>query len=115
MASTNSLPIPYEHLIVPNGHIVLRSMYQFRDTTEVYAFLHCCKKECCSVYFQNEDISVDRDGVMNVSEIAIPVYMHLKENPKVVEAYLRFLVKAGRGEMAMDRVECDHEPVLKGE
>ncbi len=106
MTSGNNTPrIPHEDLIVPRGHIVLRSLYQFNDSTEVYAFLHCCEKADCSVYFQNEDICVDRDGIMNVPEIAISVYMHMKENPKMVEAYLRFLVKAASKEWAIDQVE----------
>ena len=92
-------------LIVPNGHIILRSVYQFADTEEVYAFLRCCAKANCSVYFQNEDISTDRDGNMNVPSIAIAMYMHLKENPKIVEAYLGYLVKSNSGAWATDRVE----------
>jgi hypothetical protein len=96
---------PHGELIVPDGHIVLRSIYQFKDSTEVYAFLHGCKKKNCSVCFQNEYICVDRDGIMNVPEIAISVYMHMKENPKMVESYLSFLVKAGSREWAIDRVE----------
>lgn len=96
---------PHGELIVPDGHIVLRSIYQFKDSTEVYAFLHSCKKENCSVCFQNEDICVDRDGIMNVPVIAISMYMHLKENPKIVEAYLGFLVKSNSGAWAIDRVE----------
>ena len=97
--------IPHGDLITPASHIVLRSLYQFNDTTEVYAFLHGCRKEYCSVFFENEDICVDREGRMNVPEIAISVYMNLKENPKMVEAYLRFLVKAGSGEWSIDHVE----------
>ena len=96
---------PHGELIVPDSHIVLRSMYQFKDSPEVYAFLQGCKTENCSVYFQNEDISVNRDGVMSVPEIAIAVYMHMKEQPKAVEDYLRFLIKSGHGEWAIDRVE----------
>lgn len=97
--------IPHGELIIPHGHIILRSMYQFADTADVYAFLHSCKKEHCSVYFQNEDICVDQDGIMNVPVIAISMYMHLKENPKIVEAYLGFLVKSNSGAWAIDRVE----------
>lgn len=96
---------PHGELIVPDSHIVLRSMYQFKDSAEVYAFLHGCKTENCSVYFQNEDISVDREGRMSVPEIAIAVYMHMKDQPKAVEDYLRFSIKAGRGEWAIDQVE----------
>lgn len=97
--------VPHGELIVPNGHITLRSMYQFADTESVYAFLHACKKEHCSVCFQNEDICVDQDGVMNAPVIAISLYMHLKENPKIVEAYLSFLVKSNSGSWAIDQVE----------
>lgn len=97
--------IPHAELIVPHGHLVLRSLYQFEDCVGVYAFLHCCKKADCSVYFQNEDICVDKSGVMNVPEFAISVYMSLKENPKLVDSYLRFLVKVGSKEWAIDRVE----------
>jgi hypothetical protein len=80
-------------------------MYQFKDSTEVYAFLHGCKTENCSVYFQNENICVDSEGRMSVPEIAIAVYMHMKEHPKAVEDYLRFLIKSGHGEWALDQVE----------
>lgn len=97
--------VPHGELIVPRGHLVLRSLYQFNDSVEVYAFLHCCEKADCSVYFQNEDISVDKSGIMSVPEFAISIYMSLKENPKLVESYLRFLVKAGSKEWALDRVE----------
>ena len=97
--------IPHGDLIVPNGHITLRSMYQFADSADVYAFLHGCKKERCSVCFQNEDICVDQAGIMNVPIIAISLYMHLKENPKIVESYLGFLVKSNSGAWAIDRVE----------
>lgn len=97
--------IPHEELITSGGHLVLRSLYQFKDTAEVYAFLRCCEKANCSVYFQNEDICVDKSGIMSVPELAISVYMSLKENTKLVESYLRFLVKASSKEWALDRVE----------
>lgn len=96
---------PHGELIAPGGHLVLRSIYQFKDTTEVYAFLHGCKKENCSVCFQNEYICVDKEGRMNIPEIAISMYMHLKENPKMVEDYFRFMLKSSRGEWAIDRIE----------
>ena len=106
MKSINdNIPIRYKELIVPCGHITLRSLYQFKDSADVYAFLHCCVKECCSVHFQNEDISIDRDGKMSVPSIAISMYMHLKENPKIVEAYLGYLVKSNSGSWAIDQVE----------
>lgn len=106
MTSGNNTPrVPHEDLIVPCGHIVLRSMYQFADSAEVYAFLHACRKELCSVYFQNEDISVCKDGIMSAPSIAISMYMHLKENPKIVEAYLSYLVKSNSGSWAIDQVE----------
>lgn len=97
---------PYGELIVPDGHIVLRSIYQFKDSTEVYAFLHGCKTENCSVYFQNEDICVDRNGRMNIPEIGIAVYMHMKEHPKAVEDYLRFVLKSSNKEWSLDQVEA---------
>ena len=96
---------PHGELIVPGGHLILKSIYQFANSTEVYAFLHGCSKESCSVYFQNEDISVDKEGRMSVPDIAIAVYMHLKENPKVADAYLRFLVDAGSGKCSLNQVE----------
>lgn len=97
--------IPHGELIVPGGHIVLRSIYQFKDSTEVYAFLYGCKKERCSVCFQNEDINVSESGVMNVPEIAVAIFMHMKNNYRMVESYLSFLVKSNCGEWAIDRVE----------
>lgn len=96
---------PHGELIVPRGHLILRSVYQFADPEEVFAFLHCCEKADCSVYFHNEDISVASTGVMNVPEIAIAMYMHMKDNPKMVEDYFRFLLKSSRGEWATDQVE----------
>lgn len=96
---------PYGELIVPDGHIVLRSIYQFKDSTEVYAFLHGCVTENCSVYFQNEDICVDREGRMSIPDIGIAVYMHMKNHSKMVEDYLRFALKASGKEWAIDRVE----------
>ena len=97
--------IPHGELIVPHGHLVLRSLYQFDDCAEVYAFLHGCKRADCSVCFLNENISVDNSGNMSVPDFVISVYMSLKENPKLVESYLRFLVKAGSKEWALDQVE----------
>lgn len=96
---------PHGELIIPGGHIVLRSMYQFKDSTEVYAFLHGCRQEGCSVCFQNEDINVNQDGVMSVPEIAIAVYMHMKNDYNMVGSYLTYLAKSNRGEWAIDRVE----------
>ena len=106
MTAEEKCRIIHGDLIIPNGHVILRSMYQFADTEEVYAFLYCCKKECCSVHFQNEDVSMDREGNMNVPSIAVSMYMHLKENPKIVEAYLSYLVKSNSGSWAIDHVEC---------
>jgi hypothetical protein len=96
---------PHGELIVPGGHVMLRSIYQFKDSTEVYAFLHGCRKECCGVCFQNEDICVNKDGKMNVPEIAIAVFMHLKECPKMVEDYIRFMLKSNSREWSLDQVE----------
>jgi hypothetical protein len=97
---------PHGELIVPGGHIVLRSIYQFEDSTEVYAFLHGCRKEHCGVCFQNEDICVAQDGTMNIPEIAIAVYMHMKSNPRMVENYIGFLTKALSHEWSLDQVEA---------
>ena len=97
--------VPHGELIVPRGHIIIRSLYQFNDVTEVYSFLHACEKADCSVYFRNEDISVNSMGVMSVPEIALSMYMHLKENPKMVEDYLRYTMKVASKEWAIDRVE----------
>lgn len=97
---------PHGELIAPDGHIVLRSIYQFKDSTEVYAFLHGCAKENCSVYFQNEDVCVSRDGVMNIPDVALAVYMHMKNDPKMVEDYLRFVLKSSRKEWSLDQVEA---------
>ena len=97
--------VPHGELIVPGGHLILKSMYQFADSADVYTFLHGCRKESCSVYFQNEDICVNKEGVMSVPTIAISLYMHLKENPNIVDAYLRFLVDAGSGKCSLDHVE----------
>lgn len=103
---------PHGELIIPGGHIVLRSMYQFGDSDEVYAFLYGCKKERCSVCFKNEGITVERDGTMNVPDMAIAVYMLMKNNSSMVEDYLRFLMKAARHEWSLDRVEVlDDEEV----
>lgn len=96
---------PHGELIVPDGHIVLRSIYQFKDSTEVYAFLHGCRKECCSVCFQNEDICVNSAGEISVPEIAIAVFMHMKHNPKMVEDYIRFILKSNSHEWSLDQVE----------
>ena len=96
---------PHGELIVPGGYVVLRSIYQFKDSTEVYAFLHGCRKECCSVCFQNEDICVNKDGEMNVPEIAIAVFMHMKESPTMVENYIRFILKSNSREWSLDQVE----------
>ena len=105
MTAEERCQIIYGDLIRPNGRLILRSVYQFHDTEEVYAFLHCCKKAHCSVCFQNEDIIVEQDGKMNVPSIAISLYMHLKENPKIVEAYLSYLVKSNSGLWAIDQVQ----------
>lgn len=96
---------PHGELIVPRGHLILKSIYQFADSAEVYAFLLGCKKEYCSVYFQNEDICVDSEGRMSVPTIAISIYMHMKENPNIVDAYLRFLIEAGSGKCSLNQVE----------
>lgn len=96
---------PHGGLIEPNGHVILRSIYQFENSADVYAFLHGCRVENCSVYFQNEDICVSREGIMNIPEIGIAVYMHMKEHPKAVEDYLRFVLKSVNREWAIDRVE----------
>ena len=97
--------VPCGELIIPNGHLILRSLYQFNNEAEVYAFLHACKREGCSVCFQNEDINMVSNGALNVPKIAISMYMHLKENPRMVEEYLRYTMKVASKEWAMDRVE----------
>lgn len=97
--------VPHCELIVPGGHLTLRSIYQFKNADEVYAFLHGCHLAKCSVCFQNEDILQNQAGDMNVPDIAIAVYMGLKDNPNLVESYLRFLVKCSREEWSTDQVE----------
>ena len=97
--------VPHGELIVPGGHVTLRSMYQFKNADEVYAFLHGCSLAKCSVRFDNENIYQDIDGDMNVPDIAIAVYMGLKANPTLIESYLRFLVKCNREEWSADQVE----------
>ena len=97
--------IPHGELIVPHGHLSLKSIFQFTDADEVYAFLYGCRKASCSVYFQNEDICVGAKGDMSVPKIAIAVYMQMKENPAMVASYLGFLSEAASGKCSLDSID----------
>ena len=64
----------------------------------MFSFLYTCKKMNCTVYFVNEDISVEPDSD-EMLDMRLAIYVSLAVDPKMAEDYARYVFKyMGRGE-----------------
>lgn len=100
--------IPHGELIVPNGSITIKSLFQFNGIDEIYAFLHGCEISKCSVKFANEDIMFDGINKLDVyTKFMMSVCMMVKTNSKIISDYEKFKLGVSEGSMAFDKVELN--------
>lgn len=93
--------VPHGELIVENGSITIPSIFMFTAITEMQDFLRSCKMLNCTVYFENENITVTPvdDGIMAARLVS---YGSVINFPKSVEDYINYLFHKDR--MTWDNV-----------
>ena len=85
--------VPRMDKVVENGEVVFDSVFEFRSETELFPFLLGCELQNCTVRFENEGIEVP-PRKLNVEEaMRFALYMGIKQDPHMVEEYLRYLMK----------------------
>lgn len=83
--------VPFYGQIVPNGVTRLNSIFDFENAESLFSFLHVCDVKKSTVEFTSEDlVRVSGHGVSD--SIPYVLYMAVKENPKIVEDYLHWLM-----------------------
>lgn len=77
----------------------------------MFSFLCACEDYNCTVYFENEDITVIPNDDNSVTNILLTIYAAVASNPKIANDYIRYLNNLS--EMNWDKGV--HEPILKSE
>lgn len=83
--------VPHFSLIKENGTITIPSVFMFKKgCKELFPFLAACSGYNCTVYFKNEDITINPDSE-GTDKLLLTIYMSLIESPKIANDYLRYL------------------------
>lgn len=83
--------VPHFALIKENGTITIPSVFMFKGgCMELFPFLAACSGYNCTVYFKNEDITVEPKSE-SLNNVLLTLYMSLVETPKIANDYLRYL------------------------
>lgn len=83
--------VPNYDKIIPNGVTKVDSIFEFEDTKTLFAFLRVCHDKKSTVEFLNEGLVYEWTDDDPFYNLKLALYMGLKENPKVVEGYVRWL------------------------
>lgn len=86
---------PYGHLIVADGNIKLRSVFDFPGCTELFSFLHVCEQVNCTVEFENEEIIVEPKNTDNAIQTMLAVYVSFGQDDTIFKRYMNYLTKLG--------------------
>ena len=93
--------VPHGELIKENGNITIPSIFMFTNSTDLHNFLHSCKMMNCTVYFENECMTIapgDHDGHMSAR---LGTYGMIMNFPKAAEDYIKYLFH--RDDMEWDK------------
>lgn len=82
--------MPHRELIVKRGQkITIPSIFMFTGgCEELFAFIAACEHFDCEVYFENENLSWDKDDPYN--HVVIALYANIAHNPTIPDAYNRY-------------------------
>jgi hypothetical protein len=86
---------PYGHLIVADGNIKLRSVFDFPGCTELFSFLYVCEQVNCTVEFENEEIIVEPKNTDNAIQTMLAVYVSFGQDDTIFKRYMNYLTKLG--------------------
>ena len=78
---------------------------------ELFPFLYACEEFNCTVYFENEDITVIPNNDNSATRLLLTIYTAIASNPKIANDYLRYLMNLNE----MNWVKGVHEPILNQE
>ena len=100
--------VPHFEAIVENGYTTIPSIFMFDNNNDLYPFLYACRKCNCTVYFENENLTIEpeRDVAGDVKIMAYSMMMSCRE---IGDAYIRYLGNLAK----MKWVQGEHEPILK--
>lgn len=90
--------VPHDEIIVPNGRIIIPSLFMFDEAEKFYAFLHICKKKNCRVRFENEGIDILPDEDSLAQTVKLMCYTNIMICRKIGNDYVRYLEEMGNME-----------------
>ena len=105
--------VPHFENIVEKGTLNIPSVFVFKGgCMELFPFLAACREFNCTVFFENENITVLPEND-NFDNMVLSIYAAIAQNPKIAEDYIRYL--SHYDDMQMNWVKGVHEAILKGQ
>ena len=86
---------PHVDLIRENETITIPSIFMFNSNDEFYPFLAACKDFNCTVFFENEQLTIPPDGGFEKT-IEIFAYTTVMNCRKIGDDYVRYLGNLAR-------------------
>ena len=79
-------------LIRKNETVTIESVFMFNDSLELYSFLKMCKDYNCTIFFENEGISIP-PNVDEVTRFKLFCYNVVLNCREIGDAYVRYMGK----------------------
>ena len=99
---------PHFNLIQENKLITIPSIFMFESNDEFYPFLVACAAYNCTVYFENEQLTIPPNKTTEKT-LEILCYTMIMSYRKIGDDYVRYLGNLAK----MQWVQGEHEPILK--
>lgn len=95
---------PLLNAVTENGKITIASVFQFSGGyVQFESFIRECAKKNCTVYFENEDMTITPTD--NSSRMVANIYLLIAENTKLKRDFMSYLSKLSAGEYRSDGIQ----------
>ena len=79
--------------IEKNGYLSIGSIFEFESPLDITLLIDKCRRAGCTIYFENEDLTIDRNYSNDTSKMAIvTLYTLLAGHPKAAMDYIRYCI-----------------------
>ena len=82
--------VPHFELIQENEQITAPSIFMFTSNDELYPFLYACEKHNCTVFFENENLTIPPKYDMRIGT-KLMAYSIVASCREIGDAYIRYL------------------------
>jgi hypothetical protein len=86
---------PHFDLVRENETIVIPSIFMFNNNEDFYPFLAACRDFKCTVFFENEQLTIPPDGSIEKT-IEVLCYAAIMNCRKIGDDYVRYLGNLAR-------------------